>query len=256
MTSKTTNPLTENNIGDCKKEFELNTLIKLENGSESHTYNLAMVLPDKILICKSISKVVNGNIAVGSLINLINQIEENVYITPVQVMSITDYAELVAVRVMGETQVAQRRKFTRVKTGAGVQLKLQLDNYTSRYKSLEVSDISTGGVGVVIFSKNAIATGHFANLDIQLPMVGINNRLNARGQIMHCSPHNQSRMAYLLGIKFIDLPASEQKKIVEYIDHLQRQSEARTPSSNSENESKEQIVKNDGNENNSSQEVA
>jgi c-di-GMP-binding flagellar brake protein YcgR len=95
-----------------------------------------------------------------------------------------------------------------------------------RYKSLEVSDISIGGVGTVIFSKNPIAAGHFAKLEIQLPTTNSNNRIVARGQIVHCSPKAQNRMAYLLGIKFVELSDNDQRKIIEYIAGLQEKAES------------------------------
>jgi c-di-GMP-binding flagellar brake protein YcgR len=159
------------------------------------------------------------------MINLVSPIESGSCVTPVQITAISYQAELVALKVMGKPQHVQRRMFARVKSGAGVQLKLQLDNHTSRYKSLEVSDISIGGVGAVIFSKNPIAAGHYAKLEIQLPTTNSNNRIVARGEIVHCSPKAQNRMAYLLGIKFVELSDNDQRKIIEYIAGLQEKAD-------------------------------
>ncbi|MBI4733387.1 MAG: PilZ domain-containing protein [Rubrobacteridae bacterium] len=205
------------------------TTVKLENNNESYTYKLELVLPDNNLVCKSISKAISEGFAVGSMVNLISPTGSGSCVTPVQITAISYQAELVALKVMGKSQHVQRRMFARIKTGAGVQLKLQIDNHTSRYKSLEISDISIGGVGVVIYSKNPIATGQLARLDVQLPVVGGNNRLAARGQIVHCSPKSGNRMAYLLGIKFTELCDADHKKIVEYISGLQEKADKNSP---------------------------
>lgn len=206
-----------------KRGLSLNhdTTVRLENNEESYTYKLAMILPDNNLVCKSISRALNENFAVGSMVNLVSGIEDGSCITPVQITAISHQAELVALKVMGKSQYVQRRMFARIKPGVGVQLKLQLDNHSSRYKSLEVSDLSVGGVGVIIYSKNPIATGHYAKLEIHLPMPGTNNRVIARGQIVHCSHKSQSRMAFLLGIKFVEISDRDQRKIIEYLSDLQ-----------------------------------
>jgi hypothetical protein len=201
------------------------TTVKLENNTEAYTYKLAMILPDNNLVCKSISKAISEGFAVGSMINLVSPIDNGSCVTPVQITAISHQAELVALKVMGRAHHVQRRMFARIRAGTGVQLKLQLDNHTSRYKSLEVSDISIDGVGVVIYSKSPIATGHYAKLDIQLPVVGNNNRVTARGQVVHCSAKNQHRMAYLLGIKFTELSEVDQRKIIEYIAGLQEKAD-------------------------------
>jgi hypothetical protein len=208
---------------ECKKRallLEHDSTVRLENNDESFTYKLALILPDNNLVCKSIRRAIGEGFAVGSLINLVSPIDNGSCVTPVQITAIGYQAELVALKVMGKSQHIQRRMFARIKTGDGVQLKLQLDNHTSHYKSLEVSDLSVGGVGVVIYSKNPITTGHYAKLDIQLPVAGSNNRVTARGQIVHCSPKSQNRMAFILGIRFTDLAEGDQRKIIEYIADL------------------------------------
>jgi hypothetical protein len=106
--------------------------VKLENGDESYTYKLAMILPDNNLVCKSISKAMSEAFSVGAMVNLVSAIDNGSCVTPVQITAISYQAELVALKVMGKPQHVQRRMFARIKSGAGVQLKLQLDNHTSR----------------------------------------------------------------------------------------------------------------------------
>jgi hypothetical protein len=225
MPNDEVDPLPEEDRKERTLPLKHGTAVKLENDNESYTYKLELVLPDNNLVCRSISKAISEGFAVGSMVNLISPNASGSCVTPVQITAISYQAELVGLKVMGKTHHVQRRMFARIKTGAGVQLKLQIDNHTSRYKSLEISDISIGGVGVVIYSKNPIGTGQYARLDIQLPVVGANNRMTARGQIVHCSPKSGNRMAYLLGVKFVELSEVDQKKIVEYIAGLQERAD-------------------------------
>ncbi len=180
-------------------------------------------MPDKTVICKSVDRPLAEGIEIGGLLTVVRPADEGSCIIPVKITGISEKGEIVAVMPIGKAQRVQRRVFPRIRTENNIQLKLQFDRYNSRYKSLRVYDISGGGVGVTIYSKNPIDVGQQARIEIEL--FNRTNRINAAGKVIHCTLRNSSTREYLLGIKFTEISEIDQQRIIEYVTEEQRRHE-------------------------------
>ncbi len=162
---------------------------------------------------------------VGGLLTVVRPTDEGSCAMSVKVAAIGEKAEVIAVIPIGKPQRIQRRVFPRIRMDSGIQVKLQFDNQVNRYKGLKVYDVSGGGIGVTIYSRNPIESGHRARLEIELNSLK-SHKIRARGEVVHCSSKSPGATEYLLGIKFTEIDQRDQHKIIEFVAaEQQRQDE-------------------------------
>lgn len=183
-----------------------------------------MIMSDKTIICRAVDRPLYNGCEVGGLLTIIRPVDDGNCTMPVKVVSIGDKGELIAVVPAGMPERVQRRMFPRVRTEGGIKVKLQFDNQVNRYKGLKVYDISGGGIGVTVYSRNPIEAGHYARLDIELNSL-MSNKIAARGEIVHCSSKGPGSFEYQLGIKFVEINARDQQKIIEFVNEEQKRRE-------------------------------
>jgi Tfp pilus assembly protein PilZ len=141
---------------------------------------------------------------------------------PAKISAIEDNGQTIALVPMGRPTKVQRRVFPRVIAEDGVKLKLEFDNGNSLYRSLQVYDISGGGIGLTIYSKKAIFIGQRAKLEIEFHMH--KNRVQARGEVVHCAQRSESSREFLIGIMFVQISEVDQAVVLEFVAaEMQRQ---------------------------------
>ena len=180
-----------------------------------------MVLQDKTIICKAVERPLIHGCEVGGILTVIRPTSDGSCAMSVKVVAIGDKAEIVAIMPIGKPQRIQRRVFPRIRMDGGIQVRLQFDNQVNRYKGLKIYDVSGGGIGVTIYSRNPIEAGHSARLEIELNSIK-SNKIKACGEIVHCSSKGSGSSEYLLGIKFTEIDQRDQHKIVEFVAEEQR----------------------------------
>lgn len=182
-----------------------------------------MFMPDKTIICKAVDRPLVDGVEIGGLLTIIRPTDEGSCVIPVKVTAISDKGEIIATTPIGKPQRVQRRVFPRIKIDNNIQMKIQFDRYNSRYKSLKVYDVSGGGVGATIYSKNPIEVGQLARLEMELS--NRQNKINAIGKVVHCTMRGSSTSEYLLGFKFVEISELDQQRIIEYVTEEQRKYE-------------------------------
>ncbi|MHB8840381.1 MAG: flagellar brake protein [Candidatus Aquicultor sp.] len=183
-----------------------------------------MALQDKTIICKAVERPIMHGCDVGGLLTVVRPTDDGSCAMPVKVAAIGDKAEIIAIIPIGKPQRIQRRAFPRIRTDSGIQVKLQFDNQVNRYKGLKVYDVSGGGIGVTIYSRNPIEAGHRTRLEIELNSLK-SNKIRVRGEVVHCSSKSPGATEYLLGIKFTEIDQRDQHKIIEFVAGEQRRQE-------------------------------
>ncbi len=161
---------------------------------------------------------------VGGLLTVVRPTDDGSCAMSVKVLAMGEKADIIAVSPIGKPQRIQRRVFPRIRMDSGIQVKLQFDNQVNRYKGLKVYDVSGGGIGVTIYSRNPIEAGHRARLEIELNSLK-SNKIRARGEVVHCSSKSPGAAEYLLGIKFTEIDQRDQHKIIEFVAQEQRRQE-------------------------------
>ena len=194
----------------------------MENRSAFALYKFVSLAPDKTIVCKVVDDVLSSGCEVGALVNIIRPTSEGSCAMPAKISAIKDNGRTILLVPMGRPTKVQRRVFPRVIAEGGVKLKLEFDNSNSLYKSMQVYDISGGGIGLTIYSKKAIFIGQRAKLEIEFHMY--KNKVQARGEVIHCSQRNQGSREFLIGVVFVQISEGDQEVVLEFVAaEMQRQ---------------------------------
>ncbi|HEY3373827.1 MAG TPA: PilZ domain-containing protein [Candidatus Aquicultor sp.] len=199
-------------------------MVKIESGGTSALYRISMAMADKTIICKAIDQPLTENCEVGLPISIVLANEEGSCLIPARIIGISEKGEIVAASPSGPIQKAERRIFPRVKIDSGIVLRLQFDRCNSRYKCMQVYDISGSGIGVNVYAKNPIHLGNTVQIEIEL--LSRQNKIIAAGKVVHCTVRNATSREYQLGIKFSQISSEDQQKLVKFVAEEQHRYEA------------------------------
>jgi len=226
------------------------TVIRIESNKVLTTYALLKTKSNNTIICRAIGNPISGGGEVGSLLTIKHISGHGECDIPAKITAISGRAEVVALQTLEEVSYVERRDDVRVKAGSNVRIKLQFDSSSSMYKSLCVHDISSGGIGVSIYSRKPVDVGQSVKLGIEF--FASQNRINVRGKVTHCTNTGDTDHEYLLGIQFVEISADNRNKISNYVENelrkqreqqrLEEQEKAEDPQSQESETEQEEVT--------------
>lgn len=195
-------------------------VVKVEGDWGNALYRFAMVKSDNTVACRALGQPLSGGCVVGGLLHITWHTEKGDCTLPVKVTGIGGKGEVIVMSPLGNLEYAEKKDATKVKPASTVHLRLQFEGSNSRYNSIEILEMSGGGITAIIYSRVPVGVGLEGRLEIDL--YATQARIPAHGVIIRSEMHNSNSNEYLVEIDFVDIEQTEQQKLIEYVAWEQR----------------------------------